>query len=210
MKTVAEIWYSTDRRDWDRALERYWEFVQPANVALERSLEALDVSRIRDMDPKAWYDFLHDEYFRWKYTAKNRYATTTKKFREYLDQGVLDELHDLKERLLALPPGNVREGLATACRIRGLGVAGASGLLSLMYPRDYATVDQFIVKALRGVHGLAEATELQKMNPEGLTQRDGVILINLLARKAAENNRTFARDDWTPRKIDKVLWTYGR
>jgi len=28
--------------------------------------------------------------------------------------------------------------------------------------------------------------------------------------KAADNNRVFKLDNWTPRKLDKVLWTYGR
>lgn len=47
------------------------------------------------------------------------------------------------------------------------------------------------------------------MKPEGLTPRDGVVLIRM-QRKAAENNRLFGGTGWTPRKIDKVVWTYGR
>jgi hypothetical protein len=48
------------------------------------------------------------------------------------------------------------------------------------------------------------------MNPEALTIADGVLLIELFRRKASDNNRLFNSDTWTPRKIDKVLWTYGR
>jgi hypothetical protein len=48
------------------------------------------------------------------------------------------------------------------------------------------------------------------MNPEGLTIKDGVVLIQIMSAKAAENNRQFQTTDWTPRKIDKILWTYGR
>lgn len=79
-----------------------------------------------------------------------------------------------------------------------------------MYPDTFATVDQFVVKALREVEGLPERAALRRMNPEGLTPRDGVLLIRIMQRKAAENNRQFGIIGWTPRKVDKVLWTYGR
>jgi hypothetical protein len=95
-------------------------------------------------------------------------------------------------------------------QIRGLGTAGASGLLALMYPEAFGTVDQFAVKALRDVDNLAEEPLLAAMNPDGLNTKDGVLLINIMRRRAAQNNRLFNTDEWTPRKIDKVLWTYGR
>ena len=48
------------------------------------------------------------------------------------------------------------------------------------------------------------------MSPEGLTIKDGVVLITIMRRKAASLNEAFAIDSWTPRKVDMVLWTYGR
>jgi hypothetical protein len=48
------------------------------------------------------------------------------------------------------------------------------------------------------------------MNPQVLDIRDGVLVVEVLRRKAADNNRVFQTDAWTPRKLDKVLWTYGR
>ena len=48
------------------------------------------------------------------------------------------------------------------------------------------------------------------MKPDSLTVKDGVVLIEIMRRKAAANNRLLGTDSWTPRKIDKVLWTYGR
>ncbi len=43
-----------------------------------------------------------------------------------------------------------------------------------------------------------------------LTAENGVLLIRILRRKAEDLNRILRLGDWTPRKIDKVLWTYGR
>jgi hypothetical protein len=116
----------------------------------------------------------------------------------------------IRRRLLSLDPDDIRLGLKAGCDIRGLGTAGASGLLALMYPQKFGTVDQFAVKALRQVEDLPEAKSLARMNPENLTISDGVLLIEILRRKAADNNRIFKSETWTPRKLDKVLWTYGR
>ena len=211
MLTVAELWRSRDPKAWAAALERYWKFVQPSNMAIERALDRLDINRIRGLDAKGWYEFLRSEYFRWKYTAPNRYATTTCSLAKYLDEPTgLEKLHAIKVRLLGIAPTDIRTGLTAAKEIKGLGTAGASGLLALMYPSTFATVDQFVVKALQDVGGLPEADALAKMKPLALTSQNGVTLIGIMTRKATDNNRLFGTAEWTPRKIDQVLWTYGR
>lgn len=211
MLTIAELWRSPDASVWAAALERYWQFVQPANLSLEQALDRLDLDRIRRLDARGWYDFLRDEYFRWKYTAPNRYATTTRSLAEHAaDSSGLEVLDSIRIRLLAIDPADIRTGLSVAREIKGLGAAGASGLLALMYPATFATVDQFVVKALREVGSLPEADTLARMRPEALSTRDGVTLIGIMARKAAENNLQFGTDSWTPRRIDQVLWTFGR
>lgn len=207
---VTDLWRSSDLMAWEQALQRYWPLVKPENIKLERALDALDLRRLQSISAQGWYDFLHDEYFRWKYTARNRYATTTSQLKKYIDDDALDELDGLRQQLLNLDLNDVRAGLEIATKIRGLGTAGGSGLLSLMYPKHFATVDQFVVKALRQVGDLPEANALAKMDPLNLSLTDGVLLISILNRKAQDNNRMFGASAWTPRKIDMVLWTYGR
>lgn len=207
---IAELWVSTDPKAWERALERHWDFIKPQFFALAWWLDRLDLEMLREMDARAWYYFLRDEYFRWKYTARYRYAKTTRLLKTYLDKGRLSELDEIRDDLLMLDPSDVRTALAIAERIHGLGTAGASGLLALMYPQSFGMVDQFAVKALREVPALPEVAALNRMNPESLTTKDGVVLIEIYRRKAGELNRMFQAAVWTPRKIDKVLWTYGR
>ena len=210
VRGVAAVWHSRDPGVWRRALARYREFVKPDNLPLEQSLERLSLERIRTLDAEGWYAFLRDEYFRWKYTAPNRYATTTRSLERYRGEpGGLERLHEIKIRLLDLDPADVRGGLRTAAEIKGLGTAGASGLLSLLYPDSFATVDQFVVKALRDV-GDVDAAALATMKPEALSATDGVRLIGIMAAKAAENARLFEWTGWTPRAVDKILWTFGR
>src|ERR1700737_1614732 len=74
---IADLWYSRDPERWGQALERYWTLIQPRNLESARAIEPLDRGLIRGLTSDGWFDFLHDEYFRWKYTARNRYATTT-------------------------------------------------------------------------------------------------------------------------------------
>ena len=79
-----------------------------------------------------------------------------------------------------------------------------------MFPAAFGTADQFVVKALRSVEDLPESSALAKMKPEQLTLADVAALIAIMRRKAAENNQAFRTSSWTPRMVDKVLWTYGR
>jgi len=206
MITINNLWESNNEHDWKTAIEHYWSFVRPENVELERELNDLKLEQISNFDQIGWYNFLHDKYFHWKYTAPNRYASTTLALKKYKDSNQLDSLFDIKRRLLNLNVSYISVGLSVAKEIHGLGIAGASGLLSLMYPYNFATVDQFAVKALCQISDLSESSDLKKMKPDNLTLRNGIILINIMQRKAKENNKIFGTDFWTPRKIDMILW----
>ena len=106
--------------------------------------------------------------------------------------------------------GDIGNALTVTKEIKGLGTAGASGLLALLFPGKFATVDQFVVKALRKVPGLPERELLDRMNPESLSLQDGIILIKIMKRKADELNNLFKTNYWTPRKIDIILWAIER
>ena len=128
---IHELWSSHDLGEWTLALANYWLLVKPKNLELERSLANLDLARLKSFNENEWLRFLVDEYFLWKYTAPNRYATTTNKLLDYVAAGMLSDLNATRVSLLNFPPENIKFGLVIAQRIPGLGVAGASGLLSL-------------------------------------------------------------------------------
>ncbi|MGH7788573.1 MAG: hypothetical protein ACRERC_17010 [Candidatus Binatia bacterium] len=209
-KSMRLLWRSTDQRAWEQAENRYWDFLKPDHVDLEHRMEALTLKRLRQMDAAEWYTFLRDDYLKWKYTANNRRATVSRQLKKYVDTGTLNVLDGIRERLLALDPTDIWLGLLIADQIKGLGPAGASGLLALFYPQTFGTVDQFAVKALRDVTGLPEAAAIARMKPESLSVDDGVVLIGVMQRKATELNQTFATNTWTPRRIDKIVWQFAR
>jgi hypothetical protein len=207
---LSTLWQSPLAADWEQALERYWHFVLPKNFELEQKLASLQLQTIEEMSAHDWYAFLHQEYFRWKYTAANRYVTTTRKLETYLKSDELGQLNTIRRELLSFDVSDIRAGLEIASKIRGLGIAGASGLLSLLYPRQFATVDQFVVKALREIKGLPESARLAKMNPNSLSLKDGECLVQIMRAKAKALVAQFSNQEWTPRRVDMVLWTYGR
>jgi hypothetical protein len=208
LMNASELWNCKEHSKWQKALDRYWEFVQETNLDLEYEIENLDVATVQRMNPQQWYDFLSKKYFRWKFTAPNRYGSTTKWLKQYEKEHDFDRLHHIKSALFDFDLNDIERGLEIATRIKGLGTAGASGLLSIMFPTHFGTVDQFVVKALREVQSFGDdlKQELQRMKPEDLKGTDGIILISLMRQKAVELNGIFGTNDWTPRKIDKVLW----
>ena len=207
---TREMWNTNDPGLWQNALNRYWTFVKASNLELEKEMDRLDAETVKAMNPKAWFEFLLEKYFRWKYTAPNRYGSTTKILRTYAANNELPMLHSIKERLFAVDKDNLQQCLAIASSIRGLGTAGASGLLAVLFPAHFGTVDQFAVKALAKIPELPERDLIAAMSPESLKLTEGTILIRIMRRKAVELNRVSSPVKWTPRKVDMVLWTCAR
>jgi hypothetical protein len=207
---TREMWNTNDPDLWQKALSRYWMFVKPSHLALEKEMDELDAEIVRKMVPKAWFEFLLEKYFRWKYTAPNRYASTAKILRTYAANNELGALHAIKERLFAMDRDNIQQCLAVASSIRGLGIAGASGLLAILFPAQFGTVDQFVVKALAKIPELPEKDLIAAMIPESLKLSDGTVLIRIMRSKADELNQISPSPKWTPRKVDMVLWTCAR
>lgn len=90
----------------------------------------------------------------WVYTAKNRLATTRKHLQRYQAEDRLDDLDRIRKELYEFDLEDIKRGLEIASSIHGLGIAGASGLLALLFPKYFGTVDQFVVRSLISIKGL--------------------------------------------------------
>lgn len=201
---IAELWNCPNEVEWKVALGKYLNFVKPKNMALEKELDTLHLRVKLSSDIEDWYSFLLDKYFPWKYTDCRFHPEEY--FKEYSKSGSgRRELNGIVEQLFKFNHQDIKQGLSI--KIRGLGVPGASGLLSLLFPNDFGTVDQFVVRALRKVNDLPEKAELQGMKHNSLNIPNGVLLIQIMRKKAAELNSLFNSAFWSPRKIDQVLWS---
>lgn len=213
MNTTSEIctlWNYKDETLWLNALQHYYNLLSSSQMPLERKMEQVKCEDISPLSTDDFYKFLHEEYFVWKYTQKNRLATTRKQLERYVTENRMFELDYIKHRLFVADRSNIYECLSIASNIRGLGTAGASGLLSILFPQHFGTTDQFVVKSLLEIDNLEEHLQIQRMNPNALKIEDGVILIEIMRKQAAYLNQSFNSSFWTPRKIDMILWSIGR
>jgi len=211
MPYINALWNSEIEDQWRSALDNYWKYVKPAHFAVEKEFDSLSTNNIREMNSEEWYEFLLKKYFFWKYTAPNRYATTSAQLKKYKTTPYgLDELFLIKQRIFSFDKEDIVSGLKIARSIKGLGTAGASGLLAVLFPIHFATVDQFAVKALLAVDSLPEKISISSMNPDQLKIKDAVILIEIMKHKAKELNNKFMTSFWTPRRIDMILWSVHR
>lgn len=207
---IIRLWNEGSKTDWENALAEYYKVPSvKRNLELEKRMDKLNSDSIRNLNVEAFYQFLHKEYFVWKYTAKNRLATTRKQLERYETEGMstLKKIHQDIFNAFTNNPDDTKGLFKITIQIHGLGTAGVSGLLAVLFPEHYGTIDQFVVYALRKLE-LPEQCVLEKMNPQGLTVKDAVELETILRRKAMELNKKFNTTNWNPKRIDMVLWTY--
>jgi hypothetical protein len=202
MNDIREMWNTNNQELWDKALKRYWCFVKPENISLEKEMNKIDSCSVKAMNPQEWYNFLLEKFVPWKYTACNRCKTIT----DNLKKNDLSQLHKVKDGIFTFDKNDIEKGLKITSSIKGLGVAGGSGLLAILFPHYFGTVDQFVVKALRNIPELPDIEAIRKMECQNLKLQDGVVLINIMRNKARDLNMALATNQWTPRRIDIVLW----
>ena len=207
---INELWHSGCEQYWEDALSEYDKIDSAKrNFELEKRMSSIDPASVKEMNGQQFYCFLYDEYFVWKYTAKNRLATTRKHLQKHeYNLAGLEKIHADIFNLFELDPEDTKKLLCKTQQIHGLGTAGASGLLSILFPEYYGTVDQFVVKSLCKIEDLPEKTKIENMNSKSLTMKDGVIIESIFRLKSAELNDKFNKKEWIPRKIDMILWAF--
>ena len=204
---ISELWKSEAESDWLIALDHYWDYVDPSNMVLEKKLDNIDSNIISQMPLDDFYNFLIDEYFRWKFTDFRWLQQNKEHFAKYVYEERLEELSQIQKQLFLFDLNDIKSGLEIACSINGLGIAGGSGLLSILFPGYFGTVDQYVIKALCSIEDLPEKSVLQNMKQTNISLSSGIILVKIMKNKASELNFRFKNSIWTPRAIDKILWS---
>ena len=208
---ISELWYSKNEEDWNIALNEYDKKV---DSDLEEYMDNITSEEVKTMGVEEFYEFLRDKYFEWKY-KKNYFQRRLNDLAKHQSGDGKRELLKIKERFFELADQekeNTSKLLEELTKISGLGVAGASGLLSILYPEYYGTVDKFLVISLCLVDGFDKHDELLKIDVSEIKINKAVLLEEIIREKAASLTHMFKpveeKDKWTPKKIDKVLWAY--
>ena len=207
---LKKLWHSGTKEEWQRALNGYYYMLRPEQREIEDYIGRVDPDKIRNLDAQGFYEFLYQKYFLWKFTDKRFLLSNRRRLNIYIEDNDLSTLKKIQNEIFDAPKYDIGKCLDIASRIHGLATAGASGLLAILFPEYFGTVDQFVAKRLQEVDHPIYACDLMKINPQSLKNTDGVLLIKIMREKANELNKKFSTDFWTPRRIDMVLWSFGR
>lgn len=204
---ITEIWASNDEATWKLALKNANEETGRDDF-IETKLSKLNVDYIKNLSTEEFYHFLYEYYYIWKYTAKNRLTTTRNSLKKYESDSNWNELMEIQGELFSFELNNTLLGLKIVTRIKGLGVAGGSGLLALLFPSYFGTVDEQATKALLITEEYEDDPIINKMNLQNIDIEDAIYLNQIYKKKAYELNKQFNSYSWTPRDIDVILWFY--
>jgi hypothetical protein len=204
---IANLWETRNEKEWRDALSRYWENPTVVrNCEIETLMANLDVQQVSDYNSHDWYEFLK-RYFTWKF--KGNYLPQKL---SYLGENGIEQLTKVKQSLFALDEfelANIRSciNLVRSPQIKGLQYPGASGLLAVLFPSWFGTADRFVVESSQDIESLPVRDKVRAMNPKALKGSDAILLIEIMRRKAKQLNNWFGNNEWTPRKVDMILWT---
>lgn len=200
------FWHSHDSRIWEEKLSQYWNHVDNnKNSVLEHKMNDSNLYKMNILTPEKFYDFLHDEYLPWIFIDSRFLKQNTSRLEKYKkDLNEMDILKTIHSEILKFDPNDVKKGLKIAKKIYGLGDTGASGLLALLYPEYFGTLNASVVEALQAVSGIAQ--DITSINPKSIGIKNGILVIQILKEKARVLNNTNKTTEWTPRKIDMALW----
>ncbi|MFC4710153.1 hypothetical protein ACWOEJ_07780 [Enterococcus eurekensis] len=202
---INEIWNSKEISVWKDALAKA-TMETGRDDSIETKMSKLKAEDIQHLPVEDFYSFLYDDYFVWKYTAKHRLASTRKSLKKY--ENDMNELSEIQDGLFSFDLSKTRLGLQAAGEIYGLGVAGASGLLALLFPSYFGTVDEMVVRALLTCDEYRDDAIIKAINPQDIKRKDAVYLIEQFKKKAHELNALSNEYCWRPRDIDVILWHF--
>lgn len=200
---ICKLWYSENENEWKKALEEYNKRIKSENKNVENDLSNISISDIKNYSGEEFYNLIHDCYIKWKYTDCRWFKGIKGCIENYNNKCGYIFFKNIHSDLLSIDKSEIESHLRNIMRIKGIGVAGASGLLALLMPEYFGTVDQFVVKELKKLN---LGNEYEKINENDIKINDAVLMITLMKEKAKELNEKFVTDIWTARKIDMVLW----
>ncbi len=97
--------------------------------------------------------------------------------------------------------------LTAVSKIPGLGTIGGSGVLALVHPETYGTIDRMVLKSFH------DNNEFQFVRTEADFSKDakfgleyGALVILRLREIAQQLNEKNRVNSWTPRRVDMVLF----
>ncbi len=164
----------------------------------------------QNMDNREWLTFIRDEYQTWKHT-NGMVRAKLKRIVSEVDGQIICEIHST---LLSSDKVDIQNNLQLFCDLPGFGPPSASGVLSLMFPTHFGTVDRRVIGTFKQCQNsdirdrLAKLIDRYERNSGNMwfSVPEAALVIQVY-RDAAEELSRRSGVTWTPRMVDKALWS---
>lgn len=224
MSRLNELWHRGTEDDWEEAVREYWTVPGVSSQrALEEQMDNIHESRttvLRDVD--RFYKFLKEELYPWK--MDRLYVASQQENLERYHVSTPHGIDRLRQYLLITVPKwgsvDINEVYKRMSVVGGMGIPVASGCLALLFPEHFGTLDRFCLRASLTVEGntitdYLRVTEDVTRNPDhffdkyedALRLHVAKLITMLYREKARDLNAKYSTDVWTPRRVEKVVWT---
>lgn len=208
--TPTDLWRADDRRPWDDLLKAYW--AQPTVIAvldLCKNLEHLKREEVLGLEDHAWYQWLRDSFIPWserRWLGK-RQRDLDAQWGHGRGRTVIGDARTKVET--AMEKGGAGDAIPLLLRIAGFGPSSVAALLALLFPESCAAASEGVMRFLHAVSALPQRARLLAIgSPKPLTDEAVLLLMEVFREKAASLNREFGLHCWTPRLVERCVWTY--
>lgn len=208
---INDVWFSKDPKIWEEALKDYRRRIESDNksqIEVENKFEKIEAADVQAMSVKDFCNLICEDYFLWKFGTQYLDSKQNSFCGLYFASKGLDDIQTIKDELFSFNVADIKRGLEIVTQIRELSIKGGSGFLAVLFPDHFATIDKYIIRSLKHIAMLPEQDRIVYIKEDRVTLKDGVFLIELMRRKAAELNLLFNTDKWRPRDIDMILWAF--
>lgn len=209
--TPRDLWHSESPEPWDALIAAYWQ--QPTvrkTLQIHKDLEHLDRVEVLGTTPEEWYRWVRDTFIPWKFEARwvpVRQRDIDGQWATALGRKDIDRVR--KAMVVAAERGGFEDAVSLAREIKGIGVSAGSAMATLLFPDRFATGDDRVVGFLRAIPDLPEREALVSIaDPKNLKPCDAAMICRIAVRQAAQLNERFGLTCWTPRLVERCLWTY--
>ena len=205
---IKDIWNCNEEGKWKDAEEEYSKRINQVAI-IEKKFEQMTTEEILDLSPDKFYIFLRDMYFPWKFTGvylkprlENLKTIENKKMQI---KDVIDDLKELQTRIedkKELNDDDMSNAIRNLQKIPGIGPSAATGLLSILFPTHFGTIDKFVAINLKKV-----GYDISEQDCINISVENAINMENILLKKVKKMNTDMNTDYWTPRRLDKILWS---
>lgn len=206
---IKDIWNCNEVGKWKDAEEEYSKRINQVAKKIEKKFEQMTTEEILGLSPDEFYIFLRDMYFPWKFTGiylKPRLENLkTIENKQTQIKDVIDDLKELQKRIAdkkELNDDDMSNAIRNLQKIPGIGLSAATGLLSILFPTHFGTINKHVRINLKKV-----GCKISEQDCINISVKNAIKMEKILIEKAKKLNTDMNTDYWTPRRLDKILWS---